>query len=295
MGWLRRKNRRKRTLGQRATAFGRMLWTTLMLTTRLLITVALIASLPVGIYYAYHALMVSPYFLITSIQLTGNEMVDREEILTLAGLDQPRNLLTVDGERVEHLLLANPWIVSASVERELPRTLHVDVTERQPAGWLFYGELFRIDGEGVVIEAGRAAEVDGPLITGIEPVLRGDQGQINATRVQTALRLAERYRELELDRFDELVEVHFDELLGFSLLTRNNAMEIRIGEDRFEQRLNRLADVFVTMDGEPLIGRYVLLDGEYATRRVAVGPVRPGRGGHGPGEAVLPSREDGER
>jgi len=66
-------------------------------------------------------------------------------------------------------------------------------------------------------------------------------------------------------------------LLGVFLLTANHGMEVRLGHNRYAERLQRLQDVLITIDGENLRGRYILLDGEGDLRRVAVGPVRPGR------------------
>ena len=218
----------------------------------------------------------------------------RDHILDITGLDQPVNIFTVDTDRMERRLTDNPWIISAQVAKELPRTIRISVREKERAGWVYFGELYQIDSDGLIIEPGRAAELDSPVITGIEPMSTQDDGGIQAARIRTALNLIHLYRVHGLSRFDELVEIHFDEMLGFTLLTHDYAMEIRIGAGQFVQRLDRLRAVFETLDGEALEGRYILLDGESSLTRVAVGPVRPGRGGRGLDGTTCPHCSDQE-
>jgi hypothetical protein len=100
--------------------------------------------------------------------------------------------------------------------------------------------------------------------------------------------IAHFYGSQGLIRFDALSEIHFDELVGFSLLTRDLHLEVRLGHDRFLERLGRLRDVLRTLDGEDLTERYILLDAEGELTRVAVGPARPGRGGRAPREGRQP-------
>lgn len=251
---------------------------------RVALVVAVAAALPLGIYEGYHALLRSDYFVVSEIAVEGHQRLSRAEVLEIAGLDRPRNILDLDARRVAARLEASPWIQSAGVDKELPRSVAIRVVEREAAGWIYWDDLLRVDTDGQVICPGRPAEVDGPIITGIEPVSSRMDGGRSAERVLTALRLAWLYESMGLTDFDELAEIHYDELLGFALLTRHHGMEIRLGSDRFEERLLRLGDVLTTISSEELGGRYVLLDGEGALTRVAVGPSRPGRGGDGPAE-----------
>lgn len=276
-----RRNRRRRPLGER---LGRVLracagagWQLV----RVALVIALAAALPLGIYEGYHALLRSDYFVVSEIAVEGHERLSRAEVLEIAGLDHPRNILDLDARRVAARLEASPWIQVAEVDKELPRSITIRVAERESAGWLYWEELFRVDTAGRIICAGRPAEVDGPIITGIEPVSSRMDGGRSAERVLTALRLARLFEAMGLTDFDDLAEIHYDELLGFALLTRRHGMEIRLGSDRFEERLARLKEVLNTISSDGLGGRYVLLDGEGALTRVAVGPSRPGRGGDG--------------
>jgi cell division protein FtsQ len=72
----------------------------------------------------------------------------------LAALDAARRMpmLAISPSAAKVRLEALPWIRSASVERLLPDTLYVQVTERQPlALWQRKGKLELIDHEGSVV------------------------------------------------------------------------------------------------------------------------------------------------
>jgi cell division septal protein FtsQ len=253
------------------------------------LVLALTAALPVGLYQGYQALMRSAYFVVTAIHIDGNERLSRDDILELAGLSGQRNIFALDTDVMRRRLMADAWIIEAHVDLELPRTVSIEVTERESAGWLYSGRLFQVDTDGLIIQEGQASEIDGPLITGIEPVWPGDLATaagdesrtVQLDRVRTALDIAHWYRSQGLPRFDDLTEIHFDELVGFSLLTAEHGMEVRLGHDRFLERLERLRDVLRTLENRELGGRYVLLDAEGSLTRIAVGPGRPGRGGTG--------------
>jgi len=272
-----KRNRRRKPLGKRlANAFMVALSHVRQLT-RLALAMVLIVCLPLGIYQGYHALMRSEYFKVSAIRLDGNERVTRSEVLEFTGLNEPTSIFSIDTEMIRQMLIDTPWIIDAEVIRDLPRTVRITVVARQPPGWVFWNEPLRVDHDGVVIEAGTPHEVDGPLITGIEPFPADQDGGASAGRIREALTVINHYQALGLNRFDQLAQIHVDDLLGVFLLTANHGMEVRLGHNRYAERLQRLQDVLITIDGENLRGRYILLDGEGDLRRVAVGPVRPGR------------------
>jgi len=281
----RRKNRRRRPLGKRLVGAVVVVAREVPKLLKIALVIAMAAALPVGIYHGYHALMRSEYFVVTAIDISGNERVPRREVLELAGLDSRVSIFQVDTDRIADRLLSNPWVVATEVSRELPRTIRIVVDEREPAGWLYWDGLYRVDAEGDLIEAGSPAQLDGPVISGLEPTDAEEEGGERAARIRTALSIVRHYASQGLERYDRVGQIHYDELLGFSLLTADDQIEIRLGHDRFFERLQRLRDVMATLEGEAMAGRYILLDGEGDLTRVAVGPVRPGRDANGQRQA----------
>lgn len=105
---------------------------------------------------------------IDEVLVEGRARTDAEEILTRLGLAIGQPILAVDPAAARAALEALPWVRAASVERQLPDTLYIRLTERAPlALWQEQGVIQVIDGDGAVIpgiEPRRFAHL--PLVVG---------------------------------------------------------------------------------------------------------------------------------
>lgn len=84
----------------------------------------------------YDRVISSDYFLINSIDISGNNNVTDEEILAAAGVAVGQNNISVSIEDVEAALEKNPWMERVSVKRVLPDILEIIVQERVPKFWI---------------------------------------------------------------------------------------------------------------------------------------------------------------
>jgi len=91
------------------------------------------------------------------------------------------------------------------------------------------------------------------------------------------MRVAGLYDELGLAETRSLSEIHVDPVLGLTLVTEGVGTEIRIGNDRYRERLERLKTVRRTLEERGVEPSYLLMDGE-SLERITVGR----RGRHGP-------------
>lgn len=92
-------------------------------------------------------------FHITTLALSGNVQVGREDVLAIAGVTGRTSLLFVDVEATRERLKTNPWIADASVRKLLPGELQIRITEREPfALWQKDGRLSVIADDGTVLE-----------------------------------------------------------------------------------------------------------------------------------------------
>jgi len=105
---------------------------------------------------------------IEEVLVEGRARTEGEEILARLGLEVGRPILAVDPEAARAELEALPWVSAASVERQLPDTLYIRLTEREPlALWQEQGVIQVIDRDGAVIpgvEPRRFAHL--PLVVG---------------------------------------------------------------------------------------------------------------------------------
>ncbi|MDD5922379.1 MAG: FtsQ-type POTRA domain-containing protein [Eubacteriales bacterium] len=111
----------------------------------------------VGILLAALAALVifllSPYFTLTKIQVTGNHHYSDQEIIKLAGAKTGGNLFTsAHTGAIKDKLVKQPYISDAKMSRKLPDTLVIHVTERVPVAAAAYGgKYILIDRNAVVL------------------------------------------------------------------------------------------------------------------------------------------------
>jgi cell division protein FtsQ len=108
-------------------------------------------------------------FRITSVALSGNKHLSREEIFAAAGVTGHSSLLFLDVADARAGLKTNPWIADATVQKLYPDRLQIAITERAAfALWQKDGRVGIIADDGTVLESYLTHRfVDLPLFVGI--------------------------------------------------------------------------------------------------------------------------------
>jgi cell division protein FtsQ len=89
---------------------------------------------------------------VESVPVEGRERADRQAILDALGVTRGMPILSVDLDAAKARLETVPWIRSVSIERLLPDTLYLQVTERKPlALWQHAGKFDLVDQDGNLI------------------------------------------------------------------------------------------------------------------------------------------------
>jgi len=155
----------------------------------LLATCAL-AAVSWGAVSAYRQTVSMPCFAVKELKVTGLRHVRTEDFVRYISDPRGQSVFTVDLERLQKRAAAHPWIKAASVKRELPSAVRVEVSEREPVAVVDSGSggsgRFVIDEEGFVM-----ARVDGPAwdclpvigyrkALGLKPAEAGTEGELKA-------------------------------------------------------------------------------------------------------------------
>lgn len=222
-------------------------------------------GLPLLAYIGYQQVLSSGYFAPKTIEIEGNLRVSRERIIELAGLlDTSLNLFDLDADAIKETLESEPWIESADVETSLPGTVKIRVVERELLGIVNADQLYLVDTTGRVIEPwSPSTQVKGPIISGTE--LATGEGH---EAILEGFAIAQLYQSIGLQRWETLSEVNYDAVIGYTLFAGQT--EVRIGTDRFEERLRRLWQVYVVLEENGTRAEYVLLDNDESLDRVAI-------------------------
>ena len=113
----------------------------------------------------------SPYFAAHRIEVRGTSHVTRPEVLRIAGITPGTNVFTLDAGSAEARLERDPWIAQATVTKDLPSTLVIDIDERVAVAVVETGGALRlVADDGALLEAALPRTAAGlPTIASTEP------------------------------------------------------------------------------------------------------------------------------
>lgn len=324
-GMRRRRGNRKRRLALRdlqvglrrsSEAVGVRAWWVLRLSARHLLRATpyamlavICALLPVTVVYGYRYVMHTSDFGVREVSVTGQQRVTAQHILEVAGIDNSPNVLSLDLDAVRARLLEDPWIRSASVERQLPDRLVVKVQENSPVALVALGALYLADQHGALFKRVEAGEhFDLPVLTGLHkddlaPGAPADRRLLAQRMVRGALELLEQWERSGLGSGAVRVgEVHMDPLFGYGVVLGEGTPSgagtmVHLGFGEVVEKLARLEALLAdaTRRGRRLAE--VRLNDERDATRVTVrflpGGLEPAEGPISGGEGGASDTDDG--
>jgi len=107
---------------------------------------------------------------VSHVVVEGNRIVETAEILRLVKVEKNARLHDVDLMGVRKDVLSHHFIKDAVVERDLPATLKITITERAPLAIVNGAEILYLDQEGIVLPHSISKQLfDLPVLTGVSP------------------------------------------------------------------------------------------------------------------------------
>ena len=136
---------------------------------RKIAAIAFIATVLLGA--AAVTLTRSPYFAAHRIEIHGTTHTTRSEVMRIAGIAPGTNVFTLDAGSAEARLERDPWIAGATITKDLPSTLVIDIDERVAVAVVQTGGALRlVADDGALLEAALPRTAAGlPTIASAEP------------------------------------------------------------------------------------------------------------------------------
>ena len=219
-----------------------------------------------------------PYFAVHDVIVRGHARLAPDEVRSLAGIEPGISIWDVDCRAAEERLRARPWIRSATVRRELPHRVVIQLREERPVAILAVASgrsepaLYFVGRHGRLFGVARGDARDFPYITGLAPadVAGGDAfGPRAIRRALGLLRVVGRSKEITA-----VSEIHVDRVRGLTLLPVRPQVPIELGWGGFSPKLARLPRVLALWVGHEseLAGVSLLFDDEVIVRTHAAKP-----------------------
>jgi cell division protein FtsQ len=268
--------RRDLAASKTASAKERASWASLgvaLSALKILGSMAVVAFLLAGGFWAYRYACRSSYFGATDIRVFGNRTVSVEELVKAGGLDGAPNLFSINAEMIRRSLLEIPWIGDARISTRLPSTVSIEVVERRAAATLILDVPYLVDESGDVFKRFTAMDaVVPPVLTGFQRDEFSAKDSTASERLRDALDLARRYRRTSLEQIAPLSEVYREPDGGFSLVIGSDGVYVKLGKGPYRHKLNRLATLLSRLQRDGRVPAIVYLDNEVRPDRITVTP-----------------------
>lgn len=201
-------------------------------------------------------------FAIRRIDVRTDGVIAPDQLRRWAGVRPGANLIALDLAEVKRNLELVPTIKSVSVERVLPRTLEIRVTERRPVAQVnvpcatasggIAVSVFTLDAQGYVMQpldprlsvvplAQAGAEL--PVITGLNVFQLQPGHRVEQPQARAALNLIAAFNQSPMAGLADLqrLDVSAPQVI---VVTTGQGSEITFGLDHLEQQLRRWREIY---------------------------------------------------
>lgn len=170
---------------------------------------------------------------VTDIVFYGNRHLAETELKTLAGLTGSENILRLSAKKLAGKMLESPWIKAASVRKDFPGRLLVNIHEASPFAILdINGQAFLIDDKGKRLEEMKNNPV--PFL----PIIYSEDRDNN--NFAEALALAKVIKDRNIAKERGRVEIIANVKGPEDISVVVDGVLIKIGQGGYEQKLSRL-------------------------------------------------------
>lgn len=199
-----------------------------------------------------------PYFKVTKIVVRNNKINSSESIIKLSGINLGSNIFYLNLRRAKSNIVSNPYLTDVDVERILPNTILINVTEREAYFYIKSGNNYIvIDNHGIVLEKRnditgmKLIEVKGFDVNNVQinrTVSKSSEDDIKVQALCTLSDLIER----NISGY-QITLIDLSNPLSLNVYFKN--MCIRLGtKENLENKLNKAINVMVANQLKDLKG-----------------------------------------
>jgi cell division protein FtsQ len=207
------------------------------------VAAALLVLLLVGAAGAsvYSWLGRSDIFSVRVVDMNPCEHVSGDEIAgTLKGV-AGGNIWSLSKEQIGRRLLSHPYVREVVVRKAFPDKLVLYIGEREPVAMINLDALYYVDGDGTIFKRLTAYDAkDKPILTGFS---RDDLAAKDPVTVRNLKKTIDLLRYAESGSLNRNIsEVHFDAQDGYTLVTRDFGLQLKIGLMDFSEAMRRVEE-----------------------------------------------------
>lgn len=185
-------------------------------------------------------------FKLVDIEINGNHILSRAEVLSLCGLEEDGGqLLTIKPPEVVKKICNSPYVKAANAVRSLPSKLRITILEREPIAFIYGRGLNLIDEDGVLIPVPRNdMRWNLPFISGVKETLGALGHRTVSEKVLKGVEIISYMRMIPSSLNEMISEVDLGRSDYIVLRMIHGGAEVRISKDNYQENLFVLNQYF---------------------------------------------------
>lgn len=202
----------------------------------------------VGSFFMVQLLLASDQFRIDTIRVEGNQRLAEETLVALSDVQPGMSTFSLDLDLIGRKIAENPWVKEARIQRIFPRQVSIRVVERVPLAIVNLGYLYYLDANGTIFKLLDGNDrLDYPVITGFNAAQLELGRQKDRAQLLNVVGLVEELRSRSEFGLDRVSEIHKERGGGLSVYTLDSGVRIRLGNDKYQEKLDRLEHIYALL------------------------------------------------
>ena len=151
------------------------------------------------------------------------------------------NIWSLSKEEIGRRILSHPFVRKVVVRKAFPDKLVVRIEEREPVAMVNLDALYYVDEQGSIFKRLTAYDAKNlPILTGFS---RDDLASGDPVTIRNLKRTIDLLRHAEATTLNRNIsEVHFDAQDGYTLVTRDFGLQLKIGTMDFGEAMRRVEE-----------------------------------------------------
>ncbi len=188
---------------------------------------------------AYSWLGHSDIFSVRIVDMNSCTRVSRDEISAILKGVARGNIWSLSKEEIGRRILSHPFVREVTVRKAFPDKLVVTIEEREPVAMINLDALYYVDERGTIFKRLTAYDAKTfPILTGFS---RDDLAAKDPVTIRNLKKTIELLRHAEAGALSRNIsEVHYDAQDGYTLVTRDFGLQLKIGTMDFAVAMQRV-------------------------------------------------------
>ncbi len=190
---------------------------------------------------AYSWLGRSAIFSVRVVDMNPCAHVKGDEVSAILKGVARGNIWSLSKEEIGRRILSHPFVREVVVRKAFPDKLVVSIEEREPVAMVNLDALYYVDERGNIFKRLTAYDAKNfPILTGFS---RDDLASRDPVTIRNLKKTIDLLRHAEAGTLNRNIsEVHFDAQDGFTLVTRDFGLQLKIGTMDFGEAMRRVEE-----------------------------------------------------